>query len=108
MKYFIFFWFFFLSTVAFADGYSDYITLNEKRLQIIADSLNPRVFVYDVTIHNSGCSGSVPILEMSETNVLAKEMYSTLLTAKASGRELLIITKRCKYNNPKIFSIYLN
>ncbi|SMF63854.1 hypothetical protein SAMN02745866_04100 [Alteromonadaceae bacterium Bs31] len=91
-----------------ANGDSGKISLKNKRIQLIADSPNPRAFVYDVVINNGGCSGTTPVLVMSDTSTLYREMYSTLLAAKAGGKEVSIVTKGCKDNNPKIFSVYFH
>ncbi|MGD8112987.1 hypothetical protein [Vibrio sp. TRT 17S01] len=106
MKYVMLFMSLVLSQTAFAYGDSGRTTLEGKRFQVIGDS-DPRVFIYDVTINNSGCSGITPVLVMSSTNILAKELYSALLTAKASGKEVQLMTRGCKDNNPIIFSVNL-
>jgi hypothetical protein len=100
-----------ISAHTFAQGSSGYISLTNKKIQIISGG-SPRVYVYDAPIANSGCSGStsIPVLLMDDTVAIHKEMYAMLLAAKASGKEVAIVTDGCWNNGeyPKIHSIYMN
>lgn len=96
-------------------GRSGYVSLVDKRLQIISGgssaSDNPaRLFVYDVSMVGSTCNGSTPTL-FFDSNPLAKELYSMLLTAKATGINVEIIASRCRDLGgvlfPDVDSIYL-
>ena len=80
-----------LTALAFGD--SGWISIGASDIQIISDG-NPRAFVY-VTVNNSGCTSSIPLLVMNSTNPLATSMYATLLAAKASGQMVDIETSGC-------------
>ncbi|KLN65647.1 hypothetical protein [Vibrio sp. VPAP30] len=90
-------------------GTSVETSLVGKKIQIISTG-TPRVYIYDLPV-NDGCKDSTPVLIMSglQANPLAKEIYSTLLAAKASGKRVLIQTTGCwsEYSTPVITSMYL-
>ena len=84
------------------------ISLTNVQIQIIADTSNPRAYIY-VTL-NGGCGGTTPEIVMNtSTNPAANAMYSTLLTAQATGHNINIITTGCTAdaNEPEVTSIYL-
>jgi hypothetical protein len=100
-----------LAVNAFALGRSGDISLEGKAIQVISDGESSRVFVYGANISTSGCTGdtSTPVIKMGSANPLASELYSTILMAKASGKQVELITSGCLSNGsyPVIFSIYV-
>lgn len=88
---------------------SNTTTLTSKRIQIISTGTQ-RAYIYDLPI-NGGCTNKIPVLLFSgpNKNPLAKEIYSTLLTAKASGKKVTIQSNKCwpEYSTPIITSLYL-
>lgn len=86
---------------------SGYVSLDNP-IQII-DGSEPRAFLYEVSIRNSGCSRTTPVLLLDSSRFLAKEFYSTILMAKASGKRVNIISDGCWLNGqyPIVASIFL-
>ncbi|GAA0360312.1 hypothetical protein GCM10009092_25660 [Bowmanella denitrificans] len=92
------------------NGTSEYVSLIDKPFQIISAGDESRVFVYGTQINNSGCTTpSSPVLFIGPNETIGKELYSALLTAKATGKKVKLITNGC-YSNvyPIIFSMYLD
>ena len=103
----------FVSFSAFAasGGRTGYIDLSDKKMQLLSGTESTsRLIVYDAKFEGGNCSknssGSIFF-----SDFLAKEMYSMLLTAKASGKRVELIAKDCVAISdntvPKITSIYL-
>jgi hypothetical protein len=92
---------------AFAMGDTGWVTLTNANFQIISDG-TPRVYVY-VPVSNGGCTVTTAAqLVVDSSNPLANMMFSTLLTAKATGKQVDIATTGCtSLNVPMITSIYL-
>lgn len=82
-----------VSNYAYA-GNSDYVSITDKKVQIIAGD-EPRVFLYDVVINNSECTDTTPVLLMEENYVLAKELFSVILTAKSAEKRIMVVTDGC-------------
>jgi hypothetical protein len=97
----------FVSNYAYA-GTSGFVSITDKKVQIIGGD-EPRVFLYDVVINDSECSNTTPVLLMEETQVLAKELFSVILTAKSVDKMINVVTDGCwNYNQyPIIKSIYI-
>lgn len=92
--------------IALAGGDSGFITLTSNNVQIISDG-GQRAFIY-VTVNNSGCTNTTPELVMDSTNPIAAAMYSTILTAKATGQTVDIQTSGCTSSGfPIVTTIYL-
>lgn len=98
---------FLVSNYAYA-GNSDWVSITDKRVQIIAGD-EPRAFLYDVVINNSGCTNTTPVLLIEETQILAKELFSVILTAKSADKIIKVVTDDCwNYGQfPIIVSIYI-
>lgn len=90
-------------------GTSGEVSLENARIQLISTG-TPIAYVYDTPV-NDGCEKTFPVLifDGPDANPLAKEIYSTLLMAKASGKKVNIITKGCwsVLSTPIITSMYL-
>ncbi len=93
-------------SLVFANGSTGLVSISDKLLQIISDGA-PRLYIYNVVINNGGCAQTTPVLLMDSTMVLSKEIYSMLLTAKATGRKVDLVTSGCWGDFPKVFSVYL-
>jgi len=61
---------FLLLTLAFANGTSGYVSIQNKDIQIISDG-SPRAFIYNVVINNGGCNQTTPVLLMDDSQVLS-------------------------------------
>lgn len=97
-----------LPALCLADGSTGSVSLANVKIQIIADASNPRAYIY-VTL-SAGCGGTTPEIVMSSaSNPVANAMYSTLLTAQATGHNVDIITTGCTADadEPEVTSIYL-
>jgi hypothetical protein len=91
----------------FATGDTGVINMSTTLLQIQSYSTQQNAVVY-TTVTGGGCASAVPVLVMDSSNPLAAAMYSTLLTAKATGQSVDIATLGCTSSgNPIIISIYL-
>jgi len=81
--------------------------VNLGNLQIIDDQ-NPRVYVGGVTLDGAalGCENNMPVLLL--TSAQAPLMYETLLSAKKSGQQVVLVAHKCwdTYSTPVIHSIY--
>lgn len=103
----------FVSFSAFAasGGRTGYIDLTDKKLQLISESeTSSRLFIYNTEFNGSECSQKTTgVIYFSE--FLAKEMYSMLLAAKASGKRVELIATECHSINggtyPRVTSTYL-
>jgi hypothetical protein len=94
-----------IPVTAFALGDSGWIAIGASDVQIINDG-NPRAFIY-VTVSNSGCTNSTPVLVMDSTNPIATSMYATLLAAKAAGQTVDIETLGCNSSGyPIVIAIH--
>ncbi len=90
---------------------SDPTSLEGIDLQIISSN-TPRVYIYGAPIINSGCEKSdnpVLLLGGSDANTLGKELYSALLMAKASGKEVVLQSDHCwaEHSKPVLTSMYI-
>ena len=70
-----------------------------------------RLYIYDLPI-DSGCTQNIPVLILggSEKNIIANELYSAILMAKASGKQVTIQTTGCwsGWSTPVITSMYIH
>ena len=92
-------------------GRSDYTDISDSRLQIISGSMS-RLYVYDVTMKDSECGiKTVPTLFFDDDIAIAKEIYSMILMAKATGKEMEFIAGSCvsigSDTYPSITSVYI-
>lgn len=94
----------------FSASSSGEISLRGKPIQLISGDGTPRVFVYGLEV-DEGCTQKIPVLLMGgvDANPLAKEFYATLLSAKTSGKKVIIGTSGCwsEWSTPVIRSLYL-
>ncbi|WP_444945613.1 hypothetical protein ACJJIP_16440 [Microbulbifer sp. VTAC004] len=102
----------FLFSLEVAAASSGFVDISDNNIQLINGSGMSRLLVYGVTMSGTTCTNTdVPILLFSESDI-AKEMYSMILTAKATGRKVNIISGECvdlvgvTYNS--ITSVYMN
>lgn len=97
------------SSFSFAGTEVGPVSLQGKRLQIISTG-TPRLYIYDLPI-DSGCTQNIPVLILggSEKNIIANELYSAILMAKASGKQVTIQTTGCwsGWSTPVITSMYI-
>ncbi|WP_299003853.1 hypothetical protein [uncultured Shewanella sp.] len=99
------------SAMAASGGRTGYIDLTDKKLQLISNlESDSRLYVYNVEFYGSECTGkTTAVLYFSA--FLAKEMYSMLLAAKASGKRVELVARDCAAisggTRPQISSIYL-
>lgn len=87
-------------------------SLSGVDLQIITSGSTPRVYIYGASIVNSGCTESdnpVLLLGGNDANPLGNELYSALLMAKASGKEVILQSDHCwaDYSKPVLTSMYI-
>lgn len=86
------------------------VSLENVRFQLISTG-TASVYVYDVPVEG-GCEHTIPVLlfEGDNANLLADQIYATLMMAKASGRKVNIQTIGCwdRFSTPVITSMYLH
>ncbi len=88
-----------LSTSAFADGpgRSGFVDISNNRLQLIQGGMS-RLYVYDVDMRAHGetsCTIKTTPVLLFNSGDITQEIYSALLMAKASGKEVDLIAGNC-------------
>ncbi|MPY24452.1 hypothetical protein [Shewanella sp. YLB-07] len=99
-----------MSFGASAGSRTGFIDISDNGIQLISSTAEEsRLYVYDVAFEGGDCDvKTTGVLYFS--TFLAKEMYSMLLTAKAAGKKIELVSSECvsiggaKY--PSISSIY--
>jgi hypothetical protein len=108
----IVFFSFFTAFQAHSDGgRTGVIHLDDKPFQFIDGREEDIMYVYNVVMKESKCDRrNIAVLDFTN-NDMAKEIYSSLLMAKASGRQVDLIAKCHTFSDqvkrPSISSVYV-